>query len=493
MLLLLIINLFTYRLVLQLLGITDYGVYQIVGGIVLIFSIINNALAAGSSRFITFALGKGDRDNLKKTFNASFEIHLFLSLVIFILAETVGLWYVNTYLIIPADRIVAAQWVYQFSIISGVLSLSQVPYSATIIAHERMDIYAYVGIAEGIFKLALVTLLFLCNNVDKLILYGLLQCMWNIALQCYYRIFCFKNFPESHLSFIKDKEYFKEMIKFSFWDVIGIFASNGTAQGVNLLINMFFGIIYNASFGLCNQVNGILNQFMNQFMVAACPQITKDYAQRKLEKMHSLVLNTSKMGSVLYLFVALPMFMETDYILSLWLKKVPDMLAIFLKLAIIICYIRSFARPVITSVHASGNIKYLNIYAGGLSAFLTIPLTYIVYKAGGAITSTYYISIFIAFICNYSELYVLHQQINIFSIKDYSFRVYLPCSIVAIIAFVIQVIIAHVLPESIFRLLIVCITSTLSLALGTYYFILNKEQRFKVLLKTKEKLSSISR
>lgn len=490
MVFLIAINLLTSRFVLQLLGVKDFGVYQVVGGIVLIFSVINGALSSGSSRFITIALGKGDNDYLKKIFNVSFECHLILSVLILVIAEIVGLWYLNTYLEVPEGRIAAANWIYQFSVISCLLSITQVPYSADIIAHERMDIYAYVGIAEGLFKMILVGALFLCKNVDLLILYGAMVCIWSILLQVYYRWFCYHKYNESHLVLIKDKILFKEMLSFSFWDVVGAFTVNGNYQGINLLINKFFGVVYNASYGITRQINGILDQFVGNFMTAVNPQITKDFANGEIDKMKRLVYMSSKLGFILYCFIGIPFFVEADYILNIWLEHVPDKTSLFLRLTVVICLIRAFSRPVITAVHASGNIKQLNVFSGGQSVALIIPLTYIFYKTGMPVESSFFVLILCSLIGNFMELFCLHREIPLYGIWEYTLKVYFPCVLVCIVAFLIDYLFVSVCISNFYRLVATVMVNAITVSLLSLLLLMNAQQRKLVLRNINDKLFS---
>jgi O-antigen/teichoic acid export membrane protein len=269
------ISLYTQRFILEALGINDFGLYNVIGGIVTLFTIINSALSSGSSRFLTFELGRGDQVSLKNTFSASFIIHCFIALLVFILAETIGLWYINTYLVVLPGRLAAANWVYQFSIVSAMLSLTQVPFSAIIIAHEKMRIYAGVGIAESLYKLLVVYFLLKISAFDKLIFYGLSICIGSILTQLFYRFYCIHNFNECKLLIVKDKKYYKNMLFFSVWDIIGGFTGVGNAQGINILINYFFGVAVNAARGIAYQVENALMLFSNNFMLAVKPQIVK--------------------------------------------------------------------------------------------------------------------------------------------------------------------------------------------------------------------------
>ena len=474
------ISLITSRLVLQALGVVDYGVYHVVGGIVALFTILNGTLAVGSSRFITFALGRGDAVKLKKVFNASFAIHCCMAVVIFILLETIGLWYINTHLVIPEARLTAANWVFQFSVFTCVIGMTQVPYGALIVAHEQMNIYAYVSVAGSVFRLALVSVLYFFEHDDNLIFFALSLSLWSIALQIFYRVYCYRRFPESHLQLCRDKAQYKEMISFSMWDVLGQFTGTGNNQGKALLINYFFGIVYNASYGLASRVQGILQQFVGNFMTAVSPQITKSFAVKNMGRVHSLIFNSSKMGCILYSFVAIPVFFEADYILELWLKDVPDKTVLFVRLAIIWNMIRSCARPVVVGVHASGNIKYLNIICGLGCVVCTLPGIYICYKLGGPIECAYYVSICWACVVSYLELFCLWKEDRSFSVWDYTRNVYFRCMIMCLIVSAILFLFRNIMAPSFLRLVLVCLISTVSIASLSYAIVISPSQRVEV-------------
>lgn len=484
------VSLYTSRLVLDILGVEDYGLYSVIGGIVALFAVINGALSSGTSRFITFELGKGNIERLSKTFSASFTIHSLIALIVLLLAETIGLWYVNNILVIPEGRLWVANWLYQFSILTSILSLTQVPYSASIIAHEKMNVYAYVGITEAIFKLLMVVFLSYIVNFDKLLFYGAILCLWNICLQLFYRFYCKRHFVECNLIIVKDKSYYKSMLSFSLWDLIGSMCGTGNSQGINLLINFFFGVTVNAARGIAMQVEMALTQFSNNFTLAVGPQITKLYSVGDTDKMMSLVKESSKYAFLLLATVSLPVFQKAEYILEIWLKEVPEYTVIFLRLLIICYLIRGFARPVVHAVHASGNIKWLNLYSGLTSISLIVPLSYISYLNGLPPYFCYIISAVVYIICNYLELIVLKREVN-FSITDYTFNVYMRAGIISIIAYIIMYIVDSLLKIHPFiRLIIVCITCVIIMSLVTYIIGLNAEGRKKVISFIKAKLNS---
>lgn len=283
------INLYASRVILQALGVEDYGLYGVVGSIVAIFSIINGVLAAGTSRFLTFELGKGNTELLRKTFSASFVMHVGMACIIFLLLETIGLWFVNYQMNIPEGREFAANIVYQLSILTCIFSLTQVPYSACIIAHERMAVYAYVGLVEALFKLVLVLCLLYFPFSDNLISYAIILAIWSIGLQVFYRFYCYKRFSESHLMLCREKAIYKGMLSYSLWDLLGQICGTGMNQGLNLLINVFFGVSINAARAVAYQVENVLTQFSGNFMTAVNPQIVKCYAKKDLQRFFELI------------------------------------------------------------------------------------------------------------------------------------------------------------------------------------------------------------
>ena len=473
MVVVMVLNIFTSRLVLDALGVDDYGLYTVVGGIVMLFAIINNALSSGTSRFITFELGKGNFERLQNTFSASFIIHLFVAGIVCLLAETIGLWYVNTYLVVATDRVFAANCVYQFSIVTCMFSLTQVPYSASIIAHENMSIYAWVGIIEAMFKLIIVLFLLNVSSGDKLILYGLLLMVWSICMQCYYRFYCGKHYKESRLIWVRDKAYYKQLLSFSLWDVIGAFTVNGYSQGVNMLMNYFFGLAINAAKGISYQVEHVVNMFSNNFLTAVRPQIVKLFAEGNLEKMRKYIVEASKISYFLLLFVVVPLSIEVDYILTIWLKEVPEKTNLFLVLVLVYSLMRAFARPVVDGVHASGNIKQLNLYGGGMSVCLNLPLTYIVYRMGAPAEATFYVLILSTLVCNYIELYCLKKEIG-FNIFRYSLNVYVRCILISIPSLLICLFLKSIMVESFLRVILVTITSTITIGLFVWLLGLSK-------------------
>ena len=482
------ISLYTSRLVLKALGAEDFGVYDVVGGFVSLFAVINGALSAGTSRFIIYELGRGDKDILRKTFSASYGIHVLIAVIVFILAETIGLWYLNTYMVIPEGRLSAANWVYQFSVISIIFGLTQVPYNALIIAYERMKIYAWISIVEVTFKLLMIYFLLYINSIDKLIYYGLLLCVWSVSIRYYCRFYCVRRFPESKLMIVKEKEYYTRMLSFSFWDLMGHFCVAGNLQGINLLINYFFGVIVNAARGIAYRVEGAIMQFSNNFMLAVKPQIVKLYAAGQIDKMVSLVFESSKYSFFLLYIVALPVFLDADYVLGIWLGDVPEQSALFVRCVIIICMIRSFASPVVQAVHATGNIKWLNLYAGGASILLSIPSTYLFFKLGYPPVVSFYVIGITGLICNLLELYVLKKEIP-FGILKYVVQVYGKGILIFLLSATPLYFLHASMEMSFIRLLLICVTDAVLVGLLVFFIGMSSADRQKLILLIENKIS----
>ena len=296
------IGIFTSRVILQALGVSDFGLYGAIGSMVAMFTIINGVLAAGSSRFLTFELGRKDPIKLQKTFSASFAMHCAMALVLLILFETIGLWLVNAKLNIPEGREFAANVVYQISILTCLMGLTQVPYGAVIIAHERFDIFAYVGIGEALFKLFLPLCLVYGSFGDNLVAYAIICAVWTIGLQIFYRVYCYRLYPETRLSICRDRSIYKNMLSYSIWDLVGQFCATGNGQGLNILINIFFGVNFNASRSVAYTVEDKITQFNGNFMTSVVPQITKSYARGDYKRFFELITESGR-ASVFLLYL----------------------------------------------------------------------------------------------------------------------------------------------------------------------------------------------
>lgn len=369
------VGLFTAGIVLNTLGVTDFGIYNIVGGFVSMFGFLNNSMASATRRFLSFDIGKNDKEQLRKTFSTTVTIHIAIALLIVLALETFGLWYINHKLNVPADRLDAVNIVFQFSVLSAFFGIIQVPYNALITAHERFNIYAYISFVEIAFKLLILFFLVHIQH-DKLVLYATMLFLSSFIIRMIYRIYCRRNFPESRYQFYYDKNYFKTLIAFTGWNLFGEVAGVARGQGNNLLLNIFFGTTMNAAYGIAAQVQGVVSSFVSNFQVAVNPQIVKTYSNNEREKTLFLMKESAKFSYYLMLLIALPIVFNLEYILSLWLKKYPDYTLGFIYLSIVGILIDTVSNPLMMGAKATGNIKWYQIIIGTL-IFLCFPLSYL--------------------------------------------------------------------------------------------------------------------
>lgn len=472
------VTLYTSRIVLQVLGETDFGLYNVVGGIVMMFTFLNGSLAGATSRFITYEIGRQDYVRLHKIFNVSLLTHIMIALVIVILAETVGLWFLYNKMIIPEGRFDAAFWVFQISVISCVLSITQVPYSAMIIAHERMNIYAYVGIFEVMFKL-LIAYLIMVSPYDKLVVYAFLLFLVQMMLMIYYRMFCNKHFSGCSLMFVKDKTMYKHMFVYAGSDIIGNLAVLAQGQGLNILLNMFFGPAVNAARGVAYQVQGAVTQFSGNFMTAVKPQIIKQYAAGKINEMMRLVVHSSCFSYYLMLLLVMPICLEADYILTLWLGEYPDYTVSFLRLVLVLCMIQTLKTPRTTVFHATGKILLPNIVVGTILC-LAFPMAYVVLKMGYDPNSVFWTAIASMLLSEVASIIIMKSRINC-SVRSYVFSVHVRCLIVTGLSLAIPLTVHnHISIQGLAKLIIITLITTLSILLVSYYAGLDKGMRQKI-------------
>lgn len=474
------ISLYTSRIVLQTLGVQDYGIYNVVGGFVSLFGFLNGAISSTSSRYITFALGKDDKENLSNIFSTCFFSHTIIAILVLLLAETIGLWFVLNKLIIPADRIEAAMWVYQFSIISAIVVIMSVPYNADIIAHEKMSAFAYISIFEVVAKLIIVYLLYIGNH-DKLILYAFLILVIQIFVQQIYRRYCIKHFPESKFHFFWDRNLFKEILSFAGWNLWGCAAGALFTTGLNVLLNMFFGPVVNAARGIAVQVQAAVSQFSQNFQMALNPQITKNYAANNLNLVHTLIERSSKFTFILLLCLSLPIMIEAPFIFHMWLGQVPEYTVIFIRLMLLISIVEATANPIMIGASASGRVKKYQSIVGGILIAI-VPISYIVLSLGGAPGSVFIVHLTVALIAFVVRLYLVRPLIQL-SLRKYFTNAIAPCVLIGIITSVISVILKKCLPSgSLFSIIdiilivlfVLIISFLLGLTSGERIFVIQK-------------------
>lgn len=477
------VSLYTSRIVLNTLGVTDYGIYNVVGGFITMFGFLNSSMASATQRFLSFELGRKDYLQLGRVFSMSLNIHFVIALIILVLGETVGLWFVNTHLTIPAERMMAANWVYQFSILAFLVNVVSVPYNAAIIAHERMTVYAWVSIIEVSLKL-LVVFMLQWFGFDKLKFYAVLIFLVSFMIRIIYGVYCKKNFSESRYQFFWDKTLFNTLFNYAGWNLWGNAAAALYGQGVNILLNIFFGPAVNAARGIAYSVRAAVNGFVANFQIAINPQIVKSYAINDLKYMHQLIFQGAKYSFFLLFALSLPILLETEIILRLWLKIVPEYTVIFTQLVIINILIDSISGPLMTAAQASGRIKLYQGVVGGL-LILILPLSYLFLKLGHEPQVTLYISIIISLIALYARLKIISPLVDL-SISGYIKKVILRIIPVAVISVIFSLAIKHYLINIPLKPLIVSVGSVLLVGLSLYFVGISRSER--ILLNGKMRL-----
>ena len=377
MLMIMVVNLYTSRVILQALGVEDFGLYNVVGGVVVLFTFINNAMVTSTQRFLNFEIGKNDYEEARNVFSTSLNIHFIIAVIFLVLAETIGLWFLNTYLQIPDGREIAANWVYQFSILVSILNIIRSPYNAAIIAHEHMSFYAYVSIIEVVLKLAIVYMVYLF--ADRLIAYAFLMMIVTLIILGAYYIFCKKKYSICKYKFEYNKKRYLELASFSGWSLFGSMANMGASQGVNIILNMFFGVTVNAAMGIANQVNAAVYQFVSSFQTAFNPQIIKSYAAGDRTYFISLIMNTSRYSFLLLFLLALPIYICCPEILSIWLGTVPEYAVEFCRLMLVFSLIDAVQGPLWVSAQATGKIRNYQIIMSTL-ILLNLPVSYLLLR-----------------------------------------------------------------------------------------------------------------
>lgn len=485
MLLLMGINLFTTRVVLQALGIEDYGIYNVVGGIVAIFAVLSRSLSSANSRFLNFEMGKGNKERLKAVFSTGVTIQLGLAFLIVFFTEIGGTWFLNNKMVIPTERLMAANWVFQFSVITFCLNLISVPYNAAIIAHEKMKTFAYISIYEGVAKLVIAYLV-MVSPWDKLIIYAALMCGIQLSVRSIYTFYCKRHFDECSYKFTYDKDLLKELFSYAGWNFIGAGAVVLRTQGGNILINLFAGPAVNAARGVANQVNHAVTGFSCNFMTAVKPQITKSYAAGDYEYLESLILQSARFSYYLILFLSLPIVINIDFILGVWLNEIPERTTIFVILTFIFALTESFSNPLITAQLATGKVRNYQLVVGSLD-LLNIPISYLLLYLGAVPEVFLYVAITLSIICLFVRLFMLHRNIG-FNVSKFVKRVLCNCAIVSIISAPIPFLLSNLMKQtwlSLFLLTIVAIicTSTSMLFVGCNVrersFVFNRINNFR--------------
>lgn len=474
-----VISLFTSRIILQKLGVDDYGIYQAVGGVVGFLSFINGALATGSSRFLTYALGEGNVEKLKRTFSTTLNIHIIISILVVIVAETIGLWFLYHKMVIAPERMTAAVYTYHLSILTAVFTLTQVPYNATIVAHEKMSIYAYMSIFEVSAKL-LVCYLLAIGGFDRLMMYATLLLSVQVGIMCFYRFYCSRHFEEARFSFSFDKKIFKEIAGFSGWSMFANASIALNSQGVLILLNMFFAPAVVAARAISLQVNMAANQFVSNFRQAANPQIVKKYASGDYEGSKHLLLESTKYSYYMMYLIALPVCLLAYPMLKLWLGVVPDYTVPFLQIVIIQSLFQVFDTSFYTAIYAKGRLRE-NALTSPTLGFMIFPITYVFFKLGYSPLVLSWTSLAV-----YAILGMVQKPWLIMKMVDYKWKeiwgVYRSCLIVTVASLPIPIIIYRLVDTTqVVYFILLGLVCLISVALSAFFLGIDKAMRKKVL------------
>lgn len=485
MLFYMIVTLYTSRVILMVLGTDDYGTYNIVGGIVMMFNFLNQAMVSSSQRFISYEQGKGDETSQTKVFSTSVVIHLIIALVILLLSETIGIWWLNNKLVVEPDRLYAAKWVFQSSILAFICTITTVPYVSSVIAHEKMGFYAIVTIMDATMKL-IIAFIIPYFSYDKLILYAILTTCISFLNFIVYRIYCKRLFSECHFFLHKDYHYYNKMLSFAGWSFVGNFGVSAKDYGVNIVVNLFSGPAVNAARGIAYQVTMAINGFVSNFQTAMRPQITKRYAAGEIDSMMTLVKNGSRYSFYLLSFIAVPLLIRADYVLHLWLSNVPEFTLAFLQLALLMGVINSMYGPFMTAIQATGNIKIFQICIA-LIMCLDLPIAYYILSKGAAPYSVMYVAIATSILALFARLYLLYREVK-FNLMEFVITVVFKNACLFIAFLVLPFYASRYIPQNFIGLCVIIIISTLWTGCFIYFGGLSKTERLKIINNIKSKL-----
>lgn len=490
MLFMMLVGLYTSRVVLDALGEANYGIYNVVGGVVPMLSVLTGALSSAISRFITFELGTGNQERLSRIFSTSVNIQFLMALAAFVLCEVIGVWFLNEKMNIPSDRMEAAHFVLQCSIASFMVSLISVPYNAVIVAHERMSAFAYIGIFEVVLKLAVAYLIYIAP-IDSLKLYALLLVLVSVILRITYGIYCRLCFEEAKYHFIIDRSLLKEMFTFSGWNFIGSSSAMLRDQGGNVLINVFFGPSVNAARGIAVQVSAAITVFVGNFMTAINPQITKSYAKGDFKYLMTLIFQSSRLSYYVVLLLSLPIIFETDYILHIWLKEVPDHTVLFVRLVLLFALSESLSSPLMTAMLATGKIRDYQIVVGGLQ-MLNLPVSYLFLHMGMMPESVVVVAIIFSQLCLFTRLVMLRKMINL-RVREYLSQIWLNVILISCISTILPLFLSFFIDETFLSFIYIIMTCLVSTVITILFVGCTAKERIWISEKVKYMYRKMSR
>lgn len=477
MIVMMFIGLYTSRVILNALGVSDLGLQNVAGGVVSMFTFLNGTLASGTQRFISYDLGSGDTIQLKKTFQTAMTLHLILALVIVLLSETVGLWYMYNKLNVEPGRMEAALWCFHLSVISSVVSIIQVPFMSCLIAHEKMGAFAYMTIYDATCKL-LAAYLIMMVSFDRLIFYSSLCLVFSLIGTYIYNFYCRRHFDECSFTFGYDKAVFRKMLSFSSWNTLGCMAVVGQTTGVNLVINLFCGTAINGARAIAFQANGLIMRFVDNFQVAMNPQIIKYYSSNDIDNMSRLVIRGALIASFLLLFLGIPLFIEIEWVINLWLGKCPDYVPIFLRIVLIESLFRTMGNPTITAMHATGQMKEVN-YTVGLILLCILPVSYLLFKLGFSVEFVLAANVIPWVIVPFVRIHWLNKYAdNRFPTQKYLKQVYCKMPLLAILMFSVPYFIkCQMTDDNFLTFVIVGFASVITSSSVIYFWGMDSEMR----------------
>lgn len=479
------ISLYTTRVVLQTLGETDYGIYNVVGGVVVLFTFISNSISSAIQRFLNFELGKTANADIRKVFSMSVNVIVIISIAILILAETLGLWFVNTQLNIPEERMGAALWAYQISIFTCCVTILRVPHNAAIIAYEKMSFYAYLSIIEAVLKLLLVFLL-VYISWDKLLLYSLLMLFVAVIVNISYLLYCRSKLPDIRYKYFWDKNLFKKLISFSGWSLFGSGAEVCNTQGINMILNIFLGVAVNAATGIATQVSNAVYSFVVNFQMAFKPQIVKLYAAGETDAFHKLIFRSSKISYILLSLIILPIIINCPFILDLWLTEVPKYSSSFIIWTLLFYLVDSMSAPLWMAAQATGDIKKYQIWVS-VSILLNLPLAYLVLSLGISPVWVFVVKFLVNNVTHLVRLTYLNK-VHCVPFKSFLTDVMYPLLKMTIVAYPISFFAGEMMAKGWGKLIISLLLSTVVIGVSSYYITLNKEERITIVSVIKSKL-----
>mgnify|MGYP005895738503 CR=1 FL=1 len=456
------VTLYSSRVILEVLGVEDFGIFNVVGGIIVLLSFLNNAMTLSVNRFLAYEMGLSNSKALNKVFSTSVNIHAVIAVIALIIGETIGLWFVNNKLVIPADRLIAANWIYQFSILSFVFTVLRVPYNASVIAHENMKLYAYIGILEAILKLGIAFSLYILPG-DKLIFYGILMALFTFIVTVFYYFYCRHKYEECIYHFVYDKKLSKVMLNYAGISTIGNMSSVVVDQGQNILLNLFFGPVVNAARSISYQISSALNSFVSNMYMAATPQITKAYAADDRDYLVKIVNQTSLIVMLFLSLLIVPVIFELPFAMRIWLgNNIPEGTVLFARLILVYMFIVNIGRPLLIAIQSSGQILKAHVYTG-LNSLLNLPIAYVALKYFNIEAyNIFIIQILISVVYCIILLYLSQTQLS-WNIKLFVRKVIIPGLSALGINFLMCGLAHSFFPYGFLRVLIVCMVSLLTM------------------------------